>query len=184
VGGKKSTGFGVVTLTPLGKKVRPRRPRPHIMEQREREFLPHVLAIPVGSTVSFPNYDEIFHNVFSTGGAKAFDLGLYKGGQARDMTFDKEGIIRVGCNIHANMSGYIVVVAAPHYVLTDQGGNFRFASLAPGKYTLRAWTERSDKPIEQVVVIKAGDNTVQVGLGEGAEGPLPDKFGVARGKRP
>ena len=74
---------------------------------------------PAGSTVSFPNFDPIFHNVFSTSPARAFDLGIYKNGESRDVTFAKEGLIRLGCNLHANMAAHVVVVAAPHYVVTD-----------------------------------------------------------------
>ena len=94
-----------------------------MIEQRGREFLPHVMAIPVGSTVSFPNFDTVFHNVFSTSPLGAFDLGIYKQGEAREFTFTKEGIIRLGCNLHANMSAYIAVVSAPAYVVTDDHGH-------------------------------------------------------------
>jgi plastocyanin len=184
IDGKVGGGFGVVTLEPLGKKFKKREPKQRVIEQRNREFLPHVLAVPVGSTVSFPNYDPTFHNVFSTSESRAFDLGLYKGGQARDVVFDKEGVVRLGCNLHANMAAFVVVVAAPHYAITDDKGSFKFASLAPGKYKLRAWNERSQKPVEQEVVVKAGANSVELGVtADAPAGPAPDKFGVPRGKK-
>jgi hypothetical protein len=141
-----------------------------------------VLAVPVGSTVAFPNYDSIYHNVFARADAASFDLGVYKNGEAREVKFDKEGIVHVGCNLHANMSGWVVVVAAPHYAITDEGGHFSFKNLEPGKYTLKAWSEKSKAPVTQQVTVKAGDNTVDVGVaGDAPSGPQPDKFGAPRG---
>ena len=111
IDGKPLSGaFGLVTLEPASGKWKPRTPKQRVIEQRGREFLPHVMAIPVGSTVAFPNFDTVFHNVFSTSPLGAFDLGIYKAGEAREFTFTKEGIIRLGCNLHANMSAYIAVV--------------------------------------------------------------------------
>jgi plastocyanin len=183
IDGKAAGGaIGFVTLEPVGKKWKPRAPKQRIMEQRNREFAPHVLAIPVGSTVTFPNFDTIFHNVFSRSDAANFDLGLYKQGDARTVTFEKEGVVHLGCNLHANMSAYVVVVAAPHYAITDDSGHFQFKNLDPGKYTLKAWSEKSKAPITQQVVVKAGDNKVEVGVaGDAPSGPQPDKFGASRG---
>lgn len=183
IDGKPLAGvFGLVTLEPASGKWPARTPKKRTIEQRGREFLPHVMAIPVGSTVSFPNFDTVFHNVFSTSPNAAFDLGIYKQGEAREYTFQKEGIVRLGCNLHANMSAYIAVVAAPAYVVTDDHGGFAFKHLAPGKYKLKAWSERSKAPIEQDVTIKVGANTVQVGVAADAPaGAQPDKFGGKRG---
>jgi plastocyanin len=180
----KSLGgsFGVVTLEPVGRKWKPRSPKARRMEQRNREFAPHVLAVPTGSTVTFPNFDGVFHNVFSTSEPAKFDLGLYRQGEARDFTFAKEGIVRLGCNLHANMSAYIVIVGAPHYAITDGDGRFHFKSLEPGTYKLRAWSERSLAPVTETVTVKAGDNDIKVGVaGDAPAGPQPDKFGVPRG---
>jgi plastocyanin len=183
VGGQAGGALGVVTLEPLGKKAKRRTPKLRVMEQRERQFAPRVLVVPVGSTVQFPNFDPVFHNVFSTSPTTAFDLGLYKNGEAREVRLDKEGVLRLGCNLHANMAAHIVVVAAPHYVTTDAKGEFRFRSLEPGKYLLSAWSEKSKTPITQEIEIKAGPNQVKVGVSADAEtGPAPDKFGVSRGK--
>ena len=183
IDGKAPSGaYGLVTLEPTSGKWKPRPPKRHVMAQRNREFNPRVMAISVGSTVAFPNFDTIFHNVFSTSPLGAFDLGIYKTGEAREFTFQKEGIIRLGCNLHANMSGYLVVVAAPSYVVTDEQGRFKFNRLAPGKYKLKAWSERSKAPITQDVTIKSGANSVSVGVAADApSGPLPDKFGGKRG---
>lgn len=183
IDGKPIAGaYGLVTLEPASGKWKPRSPKRHVMAQRNREFNPRVMAISVGSTVAFPNFDNIFHNVFSTSPLGAFDLGIYKTGEAREYTFQKEGIIRLGCNLHANMNGYLVIVSQPSYVVTDEQGNFKFHRLAPGTYKLKAWSERSKAPITQDVTIKAGANSVNVGVaGDAPAGPQPDKFGGKRG---
>jgi plastocyanin len=183
IDGRAASGaFGLVTLEPADGKWKPRTPKRLVVEQRNREFLPHLMAISVGSTVSFPNFDTVFHNVFSTSSLSAFDLGLYKVGESREFTFQNEGIVRLGCNLHANMSAYIAVVAAPIYVVTDDSGHFAFKHLAAGKYKLKAWSERSKAPITQDITIKVGKNDVTVGVtGDAAPGPAPDKFGAKRG---
>ena len=122
-----------------------------MIEQRDKTFAPHVMAVPVGSTVSFPNFDPIFHNVFSLSKAKAFDLGMYKNGETREVKLDKPGIVRLGCNLHANMCAYLIVVDAPHYVVVDADGSYSFKSLAPGKYKVQAWHEPSGEPITREV---------------------------------
>jgi hemoglobin len=183
-GAIKTGGLGdtlaVVTLEPLSGRRARRTPRHRIIEQRNREFAPRVMAVPVGSTVSFPNFDPIYHNVFSRSDTRPFDLGLYKNGQARELTFEREGIVRVGCNLHANMSATVVVVAAPHYAITDRRGRFFFRSLEPGRYRLNAYGERGAAPTTQEVVVSAGENNVSVALAEAPAGPLADKFGVPR----
>jgi plastocyanin len=183
IDGRAASGaFGLVTLEPADGKWKPRTPKHLVVEQRGREFQPHLMAISVGSTVSFPNFDTVFHNVFSTSPLSAFDLGLYKVGEAREFTFQKEGIVRLGCNLHANMSAYIAVVAAPAYVVTDEAGKFSFKHLPPGRYKLKAWSERSKAPITQDITIKLGRNEITVGVtGDAAPGPQPDKFGGRRG---
>lgn len=183
VDGRPASGaFGLITLEPADGKWKPRTAKHVVLEQRNREFLPHVMAIAVGSTVAFPNFDPVFHNVFSTSPASPFDLGLYKAGEAREFMFPKEGIVRLGCNLHANMSAYIAVVAAPAYVVTDGDGGFAFKHLPPGKYKLQAWSERSKAPTTQDITIKAGKNRITVGVaGDATRGPQPDKFGGKRG---
>lgn len=177
-------GMGVVALDPVKGSSKKRVPKQRVMEQRDRQFAPRLLAIPVGSTVSFPNFDKIFHNVFSVSRSKAFDLGIYKAGESRDVTFKSEGLIKLGCNLHANMTAHVVVVAAPHYAVTDAAGSFKFRSLAPGKYKLRAWAEDSSEPVTQTVEIRAGEeNSVEVRVPRGgSSGPVTDKFGLPRGR--
>jgi hemoglobin len=180
VDGKPPAGMGVVMLWPE-KGHAHRTPKQRVVEQRGKEFAPHVMAVPVGSTVSFPNFDGIYHNVFSLSKTNPFDLGLYKSGDTREVKFDKPGIVRLGCNIHANMAAYIIVVDAPHYVVAQPGGTFAFKSLAPGKYKVQAWTEQSAEPTTSELVIKAGDNRAALDVkGGAAAGPSADKFGTAR----
>ncbi len=179
--GKPIGGLGLVMLWPEGGKLAKRAPKFRVIEQRNKTFAPHLIAVPVGSTVAFPNFDSIYHNVFSLSQPQRFDLGMYKSGDMRQMVFDKPGIIRIGCNIHANMSAYLVVVDAPHYVVADQDGGYAFRSLRPGKYKVQAWSERSSEPSITEITVKAGDNVASLDLkGGAAQGPSEDKFGAAR----
>jgi hemoglobin len=175
----------VITLTPLKGKYKARRPKHRVIEQRERQFAPRVLVVPVGSTVTFPNFDMVFHNVFSLSPSRPFDLGIYKDGETREVTFEKEGVIEVGCNLHANMSALLIVVAAPHYVVTNAKGQFAFKSLALGDYQVKAWSESSAEPLTKIVHVKAGANNVTIDVGN-RTGKLAraDKFGAPRGKVP
>ena len=177
--------FGVVMLTPVGGGGKKRTPKQRVIEQRGREFAPRLMAVPVGSTVAFPNFDDIYHNVFSRSKARPFDLGIFKNAQSREIRFEREGIVRVGCNLHANMSTSIIVVKAPHYAVTDGKGRFRFRSLKPGKYTLEAWTERSAQPVTQKIEVVAGENQIAVdATADAPPGTGVDKFGAPRGSSP
>lgn len=179
IDGKPAAAFGVVMLWPE-KGSKKRVPKQRTVEQRNKTFAPHVTAVPVGSTISFPNFDPIFHNVFSLSRAKAFDLGMYKNGETREIKLEKPGIVRLGCNLHANMSAYLVVVDAPHYVIVESDGNYSFKSLAPGKYKVQAWSEASGEPMTTSITIKPGANESDLDLKGGAPAISPDKFGNAR----
>jgi hemoglobin len=172
--------MGVVMLEPLSGKWKRRAPKYRVLEQRERQFAPRIMAVPVGSTVAFPNFDGIFHNVFSLSKQKAFDLGIYRNGESREVTFDKEGIVQLGCNLHANMSAHLIVVAAPHYAVVGPNGKFYFRSLAPGRYRMKSWSDRSAEPVTTEIAIKAGTNDVSVDLKNDRALVNDDKFGVSR----
>jgi hemoglobin len=177
--------LAVVMLTPATGKFAKRTPKHRVIEQRGRLFAPHIMAVPVGSTVGFPNFDPVFHNVFSVSPTKSFDLGIYKDGESREVTFDKEGFLRLGCNLHANMSAYLIVVGAPHYVITDATGKFKFRSLAPGKYKTKTWIEGVSEPILGAVEVKPGENELMVaGKGTASSDLGTDKFGTPRGGTP
>jgi hypothetical protein len=157
-----------------------RAPKYRVLEQRDRQFAPAIMAVPLGSTVAFPNYDHIFHNVFSLSTQKPFDLGIYRNGESREVTFDKEGIVQLGCNLHAQMSAHLIVVAAPHYAVVGNGGKFWFRSLAPGKYRVKAWSDHSAQPIVSEVEIKVGANETAVELKNDSVAVNNDKFGDSR----
>jgi hemoglobin len=181
VDGKPLDGVGLVELYPIGQTYKKRTPKQRVVEQRHKTFWPHLLAIPPGSTVAFPNYDDFYHNVFSLSQTQPFDIGMYKSGQSRSMKFDKPGLVRLGCNVHASMAAFIFVIDAPAYVPVDGANEFRFRSLAPGKYKARVWSERSNEPTESEILIRDGVNTVSFDVkGDAPKGPSPDKFGNSR----
>lgn len=181
IDGKPIDGLGMVMLWPEKGKAKRRTPKQRIVEQRDKTFLPRVLAVPPGSTVAFPNFDGVFHNVFSISAPKKFDIGLYKDGDTREVKFERPGIVRLGCNIHAKMASYIVVVDAPHYIVTEGAKEFTFKSLKPGTYKARAWSEKSAAPIESEIVIEPGVNNINFDVTADAEtGPSEDKFGMTR----
>ena len=110
-----------------------------VMDQRNMKFSPHVLPILVGTTVDFPNHDTTWHNVYSKGGAKEFDVGLYPPGKSRSATFDKPGISRILCNAHPTMEAFIVVKEHPFFSGTDKSGNYRLDRVPLGSYRVRVW---------------------------------------------
>jgi plastocyanin len=112
------------------------------LAQKNKTFQPHMLAVPLGSTVSFPNNDQIFHNVFSLAGPQPFDLGLYRGGATRERTFTHAGTYRVFCNIHPQMTALVIVVPTPHTSLVGSDGRYAL-DLPPGRYRVTALSERA-----------------------------------------
>lgn len=109
------------------------------IQQINRQFIPDLAVVPAGTTVSFPNMDPIFHDVYSLSKAKSFDLGAYDKGQTRRVTFTKPGIIQVYCHLHPNMAATIVVMANRYYAQPDRDGQYRIPDVPPGHYTLVAW---------------------------------------------
>ena len=115
-------------------------PHPRLMQHNKR-FEPHVLVVPVGSLVEFPNRDPFFHNVFSLFDGKRFDLGLYEAGSTRDVRFDKPGISYIFCNIHAEMSAVVIAISTPYYGISDRKGQIVIPHVAPGRYSSHVWYE-------------------------------------------
>lgn len=121
-----------------------------------KEFSPHVLVVPVGSTVTFPNHDPFNHNVFSLSEENPFDLGLYSRGETRSARFDRAGIVRIYCNVHAQMSALIVVRDNPYFVQPSGDGTFSIPAVPPGTHVVHAWHERAPELSRELQVPRAG----------------------------
>jgi plastocyanin len=109
--------------------------------QKNRMFTPHLLVVPVGTVVQFPNADPFFHNVFSLFDGKRFDLGLYEAGSTKAVTFSREGISYIFCNIHPEMSAVVLSLSTPLYAIADSSGEFHLRDVASGEYDLHVWIE-------------------------------------------
>ena len=130
---------------------------PVVLDQKDLSFIPHVLPVVVGTTVIFPNHDEVPHNVYSSSPAKIFNVGIYPRGGSRRVTFDKPGEVFLRCNIHPQMSAYVLVLPQPYFVKASLEGKFRLKDLPPGKYKVTIWHERY-KPVSRFVEIKTAED--------------------------
>jgi hypothetical protein len=133
----------VVWLQPLQKSSSLAFPShgPYTLLQKNRAFHPHLLVVPVGSTVMFPNADPFYHNVFSLFDGKRFDLGLYEAGSTRGVTFSREGVSYIFCNIHPEMSAVVIALFTPLYATATAGARFEIHDVPPGDYDLHVWVE-------------------------------------------
>jgi len=169
----------VVWLEPLNGPVDPPPPsRPAQMLQKDKTFQPHVLAIPVGGRVSFPNLDPIFHNAFSNFNGQIFDVGLYKPGQSR--TVKRPGVVRVFCNIHPQMSAVIAVMDTPYFAVTDKTGLFKIENVPPGDYQIHVFHERAsaetlDSLARKIVVDVAALELAPIQISESGYLPVEHK---------
>jgi plastocyanin len=183
-GGSQGPGGAVVTLKRIGGDTpKPTPAHGKVVTQRNKTFIPHVLAVPVGSKVSFRNEDPIFHNVFSLSKPNDFDTGLYKQGATYQQTFKRAGVVQVLCNIHSSMLGVIVVVDTPYYAQADGNGAFTIKGVPPGDYQLTVWHEAASKPVEQRISVGPGGArglAVQVGGDKRPPQFVPDKSGKPR----
>jgi len=136
-----------------------------LMDQRNRTFIPHVMAVQLGTRVEFPNHDTVFHNVFSYREGKRFDLGLYPVGTMRVVNFDQPGLVRIFCNIHSKMSAFIWVVENPYFAVTDRSGRFRIPSVPAGEQVVRVWHERLGTRRLSVSVPREGALPLEIALG-------------------
>ena len=133
--------------------------------QHRAEFFPHVLPVLVGTTVEWPNNDDIYHNVFSASDAKPFDLDLYKGNPPdKRVTFDKPGKVDVFCSIHANMHCIVLVMSNPYFAVTDADGHYAIPNVPPGTYHLKAWHERLPVDTQEIMVPTNGAVTADFTL--------------------
>lgn len=128
---------------------------PVVIDQKNLAFQPHVVPVLVGTRVTFPNSDEVRHNVFSPTKGAAFDLGSYPLGSSRSRAFDVPGVVTLLCNVHAEMSAYVVVTETPYFAVTDREGHFSMPAVPPGHYQLATWYERA-RPVRQAVDVPEG----------------------------
>jgi plastocyanin len=133
----------VVWLTPVSAEPTAKSvpKQPLVLVQHHKRFEPHLLVVPVGAVVQFPNRDPFFHNVFSLFEGKRFDLGLYEAGSTRNVSFDRPGISFIFCNIHAEMSAIVVALDTPYYGISNRKGEIVIPQVPPGHYTLKTWAE-------------------------------------------
>src|SRR5690349_20935389 len=111
--------------------------------QKNKQFIPALLVVPVGSSVQFPNQDPFFHNVFSLFDGKRFDLALYQAGTSRGVKFDREGVSYIFCNIHPDMHAVVIALSTPLYAVSSPSGSFSIANVPPGEYVMHVWYERT-----------------------------------------
>jgi len=167
-------GDAVVIAEPMQGSPRPRPGLKAIMDQRNLMFVPGALVVQTGTAVDFPNSDQVRHQVYSFSPAKTFQLALYAGKAHAPVVFDKPGLVKLGCNIHDSMLGYIYVTDSPWYGRTDANGTLQLHDLAPGEYTVRLWHTQLDESGPQL--------QLRLNLADGATGSA--RFRLSRPLKP
>ena len=150
--GLRTSAGVVVSLVAPGLNVTPPR-QPVEIDQKQMQFLPHVMPVVTGTTVRFLNSDPVPHNVFSPEGK--YNLGTWPTGQGRDYKFDKPGVYTQLCRVHPEMEAFVVVLDTPYFAATDAAGRFEIKGVAAGKYKLVAWSEKL-KSAQQEVTVESG----------------------------
>jgi len=186
---KQARSDVVVWLTPLDQRSdlhavnqQASTPLPRLV-QKDKRFTPHLLVIPAGTAVEFPNRDPFFHNVFSLFEGKRFDLGLYEAGTTRVVHFDRTGVSYIFCNIHPEMSAVVVALQTPYYAVSDASGKIAISHVPAGRYLLQAWSERASvdslKAVSRDVAISdAEHNLGTIRLSEDSlPAPHKNKYG-------
>ena len=151
----KQKAFNAVVYLEGGKKAAPLTKA--VVDQREMTFIPHVSVVTVGTTIEFPNNDTVFHNVYAYYQAKKFDLGMYPQGSVKRIKLDKTGVVALLCNVHSEMSAYIMVVDTPYYAVADKDGKFHIANVPPGVYQLHVWHESGVSYVKEIEVKEKND---------------------------
>lgn len=167
---KSATPLEVVLwLTPLQPlpphSPKPLHPGPFRLVQKNKQFSPHILVVPTGSSVEFPNKDPFFHNVFSLFNGKRFDLGLYESGASRFVRFDREGVSYIFCNIHPEMGAVVLALSTPYYAVSSSDGIAQIHDVPPGSYSLHIWSEtyQPDDPAISHRVVQVSSSPVVLG---------------------
>ena len=177
----------VIWLNPL--QVGAAQPTTHgsfTLLQKNKMFTPHLLVVPVGSNVAFPNADPFFHNVFSLFDGRRFDLGLYEAGSTRSVVFSREGVSYIFCNIHSEMSAVVIALATPYYGFADSQGVFRVENVPSGEYDLHVWIEGErqaslDRITRRVHVAGESFDLGEIGRGSPEQQDHLNKFGQPYG---
>jgi plastocyanin len=168
ISGKVAGGKGTsaVYVDAVAGKTFPAPTKSVVMDQKQLLFAPHILVVQVGTTVEFLNSDKVAHNIFwpAVSGNKKLghNLGTWPSGQKRDFKFDTPGVVPLLCNVHPEMSGFLVVAPTPYYAETDADGSFKIADVPAGSYTVTAWHEGMKTQSKPVTV--GGDATVDFAL--------------------
>lgn len=151
--------LAVVSYVPDGGAVQRALPVTVEITTRNRRFQPRLLAVPVGSTVRFPNEDAVRHNVFSVSPGNQFDLGLYGPGSGRSRRLDQAGLVRLFCNVHRDMAAFVLVLDTPFFATTDAAGRFALTGLPSGSGTLQVWHPRAE-PVRRPLTVPSAEPLV------------------------
>lgn len=182
-----STANVVVWLSPLQPQDSKPAPAVHSayrLLQKDKQFHPHLLVVPTGTSVEFPNADPFFHNVFSLFNGKRFDLGLYESGTSRSVRFDREGVSYIFCNIHPEMGAVVLALSTPYYAVSGADGVIAIHGVPPGSYRLNVWSETATwlQAGETQHPILIGPGAGAVRLGEIAMQPTSSPLGNHKNK--
>jgi plastocyanin len=145
------------------------------MKSEQKRFIPRIVVVRPNATVQFPNADSIYHNAFSVSGANRFDLGLYRSGDSREKKFEDTGLVRVYCNIHPQMIGFVMVVDSGFAAVTGPDGAFRFDGVPHGTLVVKAWHEESGETQTSVNVNGGPGVPLMIKLDATGFKPLPHK---------
>jgi plastocyanin len=162
-----STADVVVWLTPLkpgaATPMMPARQTTYRLVQKNKMFTPHLLVVPTGSQVEFPNQDPFFHNVFSLFNGRRFDLGLYESGTSRSVRFDREGVSYIFCNIHPEMGAVVLALSTPYYGISGENGFVVIHGVPPGSYRLNLWSENGQPLNDSERIVQVSNEAVHLG---------------------
>lgn len=170
---------GVVYVVGFTEPAPAHAPTPTIL-QRDKRFVPDLVAITAGQEVAFPNGDPLFHNVFSRSSARPFDLGSYRRGESKAKSFPTPGVVDVYCNIHPEMAATILVLPNRKFARVGADGRYAIDGVPPGTWTVFAYTRNAVRPVSaKVTVVDGADAVVDLALQVTAPEAHPNKFGEA-----
>ncbi len=153
-----------------------------VMTTRRKQFWPRILAIPVGTTVQFPNEDVILHNAFSSSTGNAFDTGVYGAGEGASHRFEKPGLVKVYCNVHHSMFAHILVLDTPFIARPDAQGRFVLSDLPDGEGELIVFHDRSAPSRQRIDPAQSGEVAIRIELTTRKVPPHMNKFGKPYGR--